>query len=222
MNMSAAQERTPVLATPRGEIDGRREQTEDAIVLGLLDAVDANATVTQRGLAEELGIALGLTNTYLRRCVRKGLLKVTEIPARRYAYYLTPQGFSEKSRLTARYLAVSFDLLRRARAELTEIYAEGARRGERRFALIGAGDLADVAILVAPRCDAEIAILVPAEQTPTKLQAALAQTLFHAAIITATELPQETFAAAVDAFGRERVRAPALLRIRTHQEAADV
>ena len=46
-----------------------------AITLGLLDAVHANASISQRSLASELGIALGLTNAYIRRCVRLGLLK---------------------------------------------------------------------------------------------------------------------------------------------------
>ncbi len=98
----------------------RREQAKEAIVLALLDAIERNAAMTQRHLARELGIALGLANTYLTRCVRKGLLKVTEVPSDRYAYYITPQGFAEKSRLTARYLSVLFEFMRRARIELEE------------------------------------------------------------------------------------------------------
>lgn len=56
------------------------------IALGVLDAVDRNPSVTQRSVALELGIALGLANAYLKRCVRKGLIKVSEVPARRYVY----------------------------------------------------------------------------------------------------------------------------------------
>src|SRR5664279_857624 len=93
----------------------RREHSEDEIVLGVLDAVERDQHVTQRHVAGELGIALGLANTYLRRCVRKGLIKMSQVPRRRYAYYLTPQGLAEKSRLTAQYLAHSFSFFRRAR-----------------------------------------------------------------------------------------------------------
>ena len=63
--------------------------------------VEENSQITQRSLASELGIALGLTNAYLKRCVRKGWVKINQAPANRYAYYLTPRGFAEKSRLTA-------------------------------------------------------------------------------------------------------------------------
>ena len=96
------------------------ESSEDErIVLNLLNSVDDGAQ-SQRRIAEELGIALGLVNAYLKRCVRKGLVKVSEAPARRYAYYLTPQGFAEKSRLTIEYLTSSLSLFRRARGDCTE------------------------------------------------------------------------------------------------------
>ena len=56
---------------------------EARITLGLLDAVGTNSSVTQRLVAGELGIALGLANAYLKRCVRKGLIKVQHVPANR-------------------------------------------------------------------------------------------------------------------------------------------
>ena len=192
----------------------RREQTEDAIVLGLLDAVEVNSKVTQRHLAQELGIALGLTNAYLRRCVRKGYLKVSEVPARRYAYYLTPRGFAEKSRLTAEYLSASFDFMRRARGELADIFARGVSRGAPCFLLIGLGDLADIAGLVATCVQAEIVEVLPAEHEVDRLRNAALPYHFDNVMVTATEKPQEVFAAAIAAFGVERVSAPKLLRVR--------
>ena len=73
-------------------------------------------------MAGDLGIALGLANAYLKRCVKKGLIKVSQVPANRYAYYLTPKGFAEKSRLTAEYLSVSFNLFRDTRAQFTDLF----------------------------------------------------------------------------------------------------
>ena len=54
-------------------------EDETKITLGLLNAVEANSALTQRTMASELGIALGLANAYLKRCVRKGLIKVQHI-----------------------------------------------------------------------------------------------------------------------------------------------
>ena len=87
---------------------------EERITLNLLDVVEGNSAITQRSLAAELGVALGLTNTYLKRCAKKGLIKVKQIPSNRYSYYLTPSGLTEKSRLMAEFLKQSFNFFRLA------------------------------------------------------------------------------------------------------------
>jgi ribosomal protein S25 len=70
--------------------DASRDTGDPEIVLGLLTSIERDSRVTQRKLAGDLGIALGLANAYLRRCVRKGLVKVSQVPLNRYAYYLRP------------------------------------------------------------------------------------------------------------------------------------
>ena len=50
------------------------------IMLGLLDAVEQDRAHSQRHLASELGIALGLVNAYLKRCMKKGLVKASQAP----------------------------------------------------------------------------------------------------------------------------------------------
>ena len=66
--------------------------------LRILTEISEDQSVTQRGLSETLGIALGLTNLYLKRLVRKGYIKVTTIPSRRMKYLLTPRGIAESGR----------------------------------------------------------------------------------------------------------------------------
>ena len=126
-----------------GDSHGKTE-----ITLGVLNAVEENRFTTQRSVAKELGIALGLTNTYLRKCIKKGLIKVTQAPANRYAYYLTPQGFAEKSRLTADYLSNSFNFLREARSQIDEIFETCETNKWQRVVLCGSGDLIEISELV--------------------------------------------------------------------------
>ena len=95
---------------------------EDALTLELLDAVQRQSNVSQRHLAQRLGVALGLANSYLKRCVRKGFIKIIEAPANRYLYYITPKGFAEKSRLTAQYLAYSFSFYRQASESCLRVF----------------------------------------------------------------------------------------------------
>ena len=100
----------------------KTEHENERIVLGLLSSVESDGARSQRHIAAELGVALGLVNAYLKRCVKKGLVKVSDVPARRYAYYLTPQGFAEKSRLTVRYLSDSFSFFRLAKSDCAQVF----------------------------------------------------------------------------------------------------
>src|SRR5271169_4867246 len=123
------------------------EHENERIVLGLLSSVEHDGDRSQRRIAAELGIALGLVNAYLKRCVKKGLVKVHDAPARRYAYYLTPHGFAEKSRLTVQYLTDSFSFFRLAKSDCTRVLEAAKDIGFSRVVLAGKTDLAEIAIL---------------------------------------------------------------------------
>ena len=129
---------------------------EDAVTLEILDAVERQNDVSQRHLADRLGVALGLANLYLKRCTRKGLIKIKQAPANRYLYYLTPKGFAEKGRLTAAYLSFSFDFYRRAGASCADVFRHCVDKGHRRVLLCGASDLAEIASLRADEHGIEI------------------------------------------------------------------
>jgi DNA-binding MarR family transcriptional regulator len=183
-----------------------RDTGDPDIVLGLLTSIERDSAVTQRKLAGDLGIALGLVNSYLRRCVRKGLVKVSQVPLNRYAYYLTPQGFAEKSRLTAEYLSVSFNFFRRARGDCAVQMRHCAARGWRRVALFGAGDLAEIAVLSAGESGVEIVCVIDERAAgrtcaglPVVADLAAAQRIAAAdrldgIILTDTQAPQQRFA----------------------------
>ena len=98
------------------------------ITLGLLNMVHDNSAASQRSMAGDLGIALGLANAYLKRAVKKGLIKVSQAPANRYLYYLTPMGFAEKSRLTAEYFSSSFSFYRVASESIAKSLSTCADR----------------------------------------------------------------------------------------------
>ena len=117
------------------------------ITLDVLSAVDADNKVTQRSLSTELGIALGLTNAYLKRCVDKGLVKIKQVPSNRYLYYLTPSGFAEKARLTREYLSYSLQFYRKAREECDKIIVNCYKEGSTNILLSDKNELAEIVIL---------------------------------------------------------------------------
>jgi len=111
----------------------------------LLTEVARDGGVTQRSLATKLGVALGLTNLYLKRLARKGYIKITTIPKHRIRYLLTPRGFAEKSRLTCLYMQYSLTYYRQMRTRLTEILTRLSDAGATRIVIYGTGELAELA-----------------------------------------------------------------------------
>ena len=96
--------------------------------LEILGTIAQGGPLTQRSLAQKLGIALGLTNLYLKRLARKGFIKLSAVPPNRIKYYLTPKGFTEKARLTYQYLEYSLQLYRQTRSALREALDPLARQ----------------------------------------------------------------------------------------------
>lgn len=113
----------------------------------ILTELERDGAVTQRSLATKLGVALGLTNLYLKRLARKGYVKITTIPSRRIRYLLTPQGFAEKSRLTYLYMQYSLVHYRDMRARLRGILSRLTEDGGTRVVIFGTSELAELAYL---------------------------------------------------------------------------
>jgi DNA-binding Lrp family transcriptional regulator len=114
--------------------------------LKLLEAVEEDSRVTQRTLATKLGIALGLTNIYLKRLVRKGYIKCVNVQSNRISYLITPRGIVEKARLTYQFLDYSLHLYGEVRQHLRGVLQECAAAG-RRVAIYGRGEAAELAYL---------------------------------------------------------------------------
>jgi DNA-binding MarR family transcriptional regulator len=115
--------------------------------LELLLALEEDSRTTQRSLAGRLGIALGLTNLYLKRLARKGYIKCVTIPPNRLVYLVTPRGLARKARLTYEFMQYSLDLYRDARHQLREAFERRFSNGDRRIAIFGTGDAAELAYL---------------------------------------------------------------------------
>jgi DNA-binding MarR family transcriptional regulator len=120
---------------------------EDRRNLLALEAIAEDDRITQRSLADKLGIALGLTNIYLKRLVRKGYVKCVNVQSNRLRYLLTPTGISEKTRLTYEFMEYSLSLYRQVRQHLHTMLEPCAAANRRRIAVFGTGEAAELAYL---------------------------------------------------------------------------
>ena len=115
--------------------------------LTVLDEVARDQHITQRNLSAKLGIALGLTNIYLKRLIRKGYIKCVNVPSNRLLYLITPQGIAEKTKLTYEFMDYSLRLYRDVRQHLSEVLRPCREDGARRIAVFGTGEAAELAYL---------------------------------------------------------------------------
>lgn len=131
--------------------------------LQTLEAIANDAQITQRTLAGKLGIALGLTNIYVRRLVRKGYVKCVNVQSNRLRYLLTPTGMSEKARLTYEFMEYSLQLYGQVRQHLRAVLEPAVRTNRRRIAIYGTGEAAELAYLSMTELGLELAAVFASE-----------------------------------------------------------
>jgi hypothetical protein len=112
-----------------------------------LHDVEHDSALTQRTLATRLGIALGLTNLYVKRLIHKGYIKSVTARPNRLMYVITPRGLARKARLTLEFMEYSLDLFRDARQHVRR-NLDGRVARQKRVAIYGTGEAAELAFLV--------------------------------------------------------------------------
>jgi DNA-binding MarR family transcriptional regulator len=139
--------------------------TEPYRSLQILDELSNNDSLTQRDLSSSLGIALGLVNSYIKNLIKKGFITVKTIPSKRYAYYLTPKGFAEKTRLTYDLLHDYTRVYREARKNLTELFHDLQKNGVKRIVFAGVDEVAEIAYITLQETKLELVAVVNMEET---------------------------------------------------------
>tara|TARA_B100001057_G_C22689195_1_gene887067 strand:+ start:472 stop:843 length:372 start_codon:yes stop_codon:yes gene_type:complete len=111
---------------------GRSTNVDEDMRFRVLRLLEANPEMSQRELAEAVGISTGSAHYLLRALVERGLVKLGNFNAskdkRRYAYILTPEGIAEKAAITGRFLArklVEYEALKREIADLESEFGRG-------------------------------------------------------------------------------------------------
>lgn len=87
---------------------GQRSKVQEDVRFRVLRLLHDNPELSQRDLAQAVGISNGSAHYLLSALLDKGLIKLGNFTAaqdkRRYAYILTPKGIAEKAAITRRFL----------------------------------------------------------------------------------------------------------------------
>ena len=187
--------------------------------LEFLTAIERGEVVTQMALRKRIGVSIGLINALIKRGIHNGYVKAHKVPFKRYAYFLTPKGFSEKSRLVATYLENSLAFFRGARNEYADIFARARADGQSRFVLVGSGELAEIAILAAWGEGLSLLGLLDCETNRDQhygvrvIHALEEIGPFDAVVITDSRTPQQSYEQMCERLSAVQVLAPPLLKI---------
>jgi DNA-binding MarR family transcriptional regulator len=131
----------------------------------LMSEIAKEEALSQRELAKRVGIALGLVNSYLKNLVTKGFVRVKNFPSNRYAYLLTPQGITEKSRLAYQHLSYFSSLYTVARQDYIALFRALRAKGITKVAFCGVDEVAEIAYLSLQEVGLELELVMDTEAT---------------------------------------------------------
>jgi len=96
--------------------------------LKVLRHIEENPEITQRELANELGVSLGKANYCLKALINKGLVKARNFKnsanKRAYIYVLTPKGIETKARISVKFLQRKVEEYETLRLEIEQLQNE--------------------------------------------------------------------------------------------------
>lgn len=100
--------------------------------------------MSQRALAESLGLATSRVNRLIGELLEAGHLEVVDRSVRPYAYRLTAEGKDYRRRLTYRHFRSVLDSFRRLRIHIAQRLREIKNDGIERLALYGSGEVMEI------------------------------------------------------------------------------
>jgi DNA-binding MarR family transcriptional regulator len=124
--------------------------------LQFLEEIEQNPKVSQRELSNKFGIALGVTNACIKRMARRGLIRLKGFPPRRIAYYVTPKGFSEKSKLMLHFFSYNIQHYAEMKKVISKKLLEMQESGIRRVAFFGVSDEMEIAYITLQGSDMKL------------------------------------------------------------------
>ena len=112
----------------------RQAKLQEDTYFRVMHILRENPDLTQRELAEKLGISVGGLNYCLKALMEKGMVKMKNFTASKnkfgYVYVLTPTGLAEKADITHRFLQRKMDEYEALKVEIEALRSELEKRGK--------------------------------------------------------------------------------------------
>jgi EPS-associated MarR family transcriptional regulator len=114
----------------------RQAKLQEDTYFRVMRILQENPDLTQRELADKLGISVGGLNYCLKALINKGLVKMKNFANSKnkfgYIYVLTPRGMTEKAAITRRFLQRKMEEYAALKAEIEALKSEVEKPGDER------------------------------------------------------------------------------------------
>jgi DNA-binding MarR family transcriptional regulator len=137
-----------------------RTAVEATLQRQVLEALDGGRHVSQRRLADTLGIAVSQINRVIRGLVMSGYVEVGDDSVRPYAYHLTAAGRRHAQELSHNHYAAVVGSFRQIQERVRRRLAEIRDSGAERVAFYGGGEMAKMAYPLAQAVGLEVVAIV--------------------------------------------------------------
>jgi DNA-binding MarR family transcriptional regulator len=105
----------------------------DEKITDVLTILDREDSPSQREIAKQTGFSVGLVNTLIKKCAKKGLVKIERLNSRNIKYILTPEGIKEKTQKTIDYIKRSYQAIQQLQNKVTELALKHSGEGKKIF-----------------------------------------------------------------------------------------
>lgn len=111
----------------------------------IIDILNENNKLTQRGIAHKAGISLGLTNIIIKRLVKKGFIKIKNMNKRKILYHLTPKAIIEKSYRAYNYFERTVKDIVKMRDKIQKEIINKNKINSRPVVIVGNNEISEIA-----------------------------------------------------------------------------
>src|SRR5574344_697527 len=112
-----------------------------SILSDINTTLSQNPDATQRDIAAQNGLSLGMTNAILRRFSAKGWILTKQISAKKICYMLTPEGMQLLAKRSYHYIQRTFDVINEYRNAVMDFVQGKKDDGITEIILIGNSDM---------------------------------------------------------------------------------
>jgi DNA-binding MarR family transcriptional regulator len=101
----------------------------DEKITDVLTILDREDSPSQREIAKQTGFSVGLVNTLIKKCAKKGLVKIERLNSRNIKYILTPEGIKEKTQKTIDYIRRSYQAISELQTKVEKVTNKNISEG---------------------------------------------------------------------------------------------